>query len=134
MWLLWTSKNHIYFSIQIYFKNVFLRQCICMCVKDTCWKFSIYYKFTIKELLKLTKEITRWHNIILKLEKIKFINTLKNNEQLGMKLTVQRGRNNYRTIKEALNIEQLGCHNWQRGVDNTTWIENISSPPLLSSP
>ena len=44
-----------YFSIQIYFRTVFLHQCMCVCVKDTCWKFSIYYKFTIKESLRLTK-------------------------------------------------------------------------------
>ena len=27
---------HIFFSIQIYFGTVFLRQCMCVCVKDTC--------------------------------------------------------------------------------------------------
>ena len=48
------KKSHL-FSIQIYFGTVFLRRCMSVCVKDTCWKFSIYYKFTIKESLKLTK-------------------------------------------------------------------------------
>ena len=105
-----SNKNHICFFIQIYFGTVFLCQCmfvcvcvcVCVCVsvcvsvgvsvfvyvyvcvwcvKDTCWKFSIYCKFTIKELLKLTKGITWGHsNIVFKLEKIKFTNTLKNNK------------------------------------------------------
>ena len=79
MWPLWTSKDHIFFFIQIYFGTVFPCQCMCVWVNDTCWKFSIYYKFTKKELLKLTKGITWRHsNIGLKLEKIKFTNTLKN--------------------------------------------------------
>ena len=51
------QKSHI-FSKKIYFRTIFLRQCVRVCVKDTCWKFSICYKFTIKESLKLTKEIT----------------------------------------------------------------------------
>ena len=65
---------------------------VCVCVKDTCWKFSIYYKFTIKELLKLTKGITWRHsNIVLKLEKMKFTNTLKNNVQLGNEINDTKG-------------------------------------------
>ena len=56
---------------------------VCVYVKDTCWKVSVSDKFTIKELLKLTKETTwRQSNIVLKLEKIKFTNTLNNNVQL----------------------------------------------------
>ena len=89
------KKSHIFF-IQIHFGTVFLRQCIfvcvCVCVKDTCWKFSIYYKFTIKESLKLTKGITWRHsNIVLKLEKMKFTNTLKNNVQLGEEINGTKG-------------------------------------------
>ena len=47
-------KNHMCFFIQIYFGTVFLHQCMCVyvCVN------SIYYKFIIKESLKLTKGIT----------------------------------------------------------------------------
>ena len=58
--------------------------CVCVCVKDTSWKFSICYKFTINESLKLTKGIKLWHNnIVLKSEKTKFKNTLKNYVQSG---------------------------------------------------
>ena len=64
--------------------------CIPLSVYVYVWKIHvenlvyIYYKFTIKELFKLTKRITWRHsNIILKLEKTKFSNTLKNNRQLG---------------------------------------------------
>ena len=72
--------------MQTYFRTVFLRQCMCECVCGRCmfkiWQFSIYYKFTIKELLKLTKGITWRHsNIVIsswKLEKIKFTKALKN--------------------------------------------------------
>ena len=84
-------KNHIFFSYR-YISELYSFVSVCVCVKDTCWKFSIYYKFTIKELLKLTKGITWRHsNIVLKLEKIKFTNTLKNNVQLADEITVQRG-------------------------------------------
>ena len=76
--------------------------CVCMCViewvggfvcvKDTCWKFSIYHKFTIAELLKLTKAITWRHkNIVLKLEKIKFTNTLKNSVQFVAEINSTMG-------------------------------------------
>ena len=54
-----------------------------VCVKDICWKFSIYYKFTIRRSLKLAKGIKWWqNNIVLKMEKVKFRNTLKNNVQI----------------------------------------------------
>ena len=120
-------KNHIFFHTNI-FRNC-IPSSVHVCVKDTCWKFSIYYKFTIKELLKLTKGITWRHsNIVLKLEKIKFTNTLKNNVQLADEITVQRGRNNCRTIKQTLNIKRLACHNWQTGVDDAAVIEKIYSP------
>ena len=85
-----TSKNHIFFHTNI-FRNC-IPSSVHVCVKDTCWKFSIYYKFTIKELLKLTKGITWRHsNIVLKLEKIKFTNTLKNNVQLGEEINGAKG-------------------------------------------
>ena len=78
------------FFIKIYFGTVFLRQC--MCVKDTCWGFSICYKFTIKESLKLTKGIKWWHiNIVLKSENIRFANTVKNNVQLGDEINGTKG-------------------------------------------
>ena len=65
---------------------------VCVCVKDTYWKFSIYYKLTIKELLKLTNGITWRHsNIVLKLEKMKFTNTLKNNVQLREEINSKKG-------------------------------------------
>ena len=51
--------------------------------------------------------------------------------QLGEKLTVQRGRNNCRTIKQTLNINRLACHNWQIGVDDTAWIEKSVLPPYV---
>ena len=80
-----------YFSIQIYFGTVFLRQCMFLC-EDTYWKFSIFYKLTIKELSKLTKGITWRHsNIVLKLEKMKFTNTLKNNVQLREEINSTKG-------------------------------------------
>ena len=61
-----------YFSIQINFGTVFLRQ--------------------LKESLKLTKGITWRHsNIVLKLEKMKFTNTLKNNVQLGEEINGTKG-------------------------------------------
>ena len=82
MWPLWTSKNPMFFHTDI-FRNC-IPSSVYVCVKDTCWKFSVSDKFTIKELLKLTKGRTwRQRNIVLKLEKIKFTNTLKNNVQLG---------------------------------------------------
>ena len=72
--------------------SVYICVCVCVRVKDTCWKFSIYYKFTIKESLKLTKGITWRHsNIVLKLEKMKFTNTLKNNVQLGEEINGTKG-------------------------------------------
>ena len=81
-----------YFFIQIYFGIAFIRQCMCVCVKDTCWKYRVYYKFTINELLKLAKGITWRHsNIVLKLEEIKFTNTLKNNVQLGEEINGTKG-------------------------------------------
>ena len=83
-------KNHIFFHTNI-FRNC-IPSSVHVCVKDTCWKFSIYYKFTIKELLKLTKGITWRHsNIVLKLEKMKFTNTLKNNVQLGEEINGTKG-------------------------------------------
>ena len=75
MWLLWTLKNHIFFHTDIFWNCIPLS--VYVCVKDTCWKFSICYKFTIKELLKLTKGITWRHsNIVLKLEKMKILESL----------------------------------------------------------
>ena len=90
MWPLWTSKNHTYFHADM------LRNCIpssvYVCLTDKCWKFSIYYKFTIKELLKLIKGITWRHsNIVLKSEKIKFTNTLKNNVKLVEEINGTKG-------------------------------------------
>ena len=83
------QKSHMFF-IKIYFGTVFLRQC--MCVKDTCWGFSICYKFTIKESLKLTKGIKWWHiNIVLKSDNIRFANTVKNNVQLGDEINGTKG-------------------------------------------
>ena len=91
MWPLWTWKSHIFFSYR-YILELYSFVSVCMCVKDTCWKFSIYYKFTIKELLKLIKGITRRQSTIaLKLEKIKFTNTLKDNVQLGDKINGTKG-------------------------------------------
>ena len=74
------KRSHIFFHTDIFRNCISLSVYVCVWVNDTCWKFSIYYKFTKKELLKLTKGITWRHsNIGLKLEKIKFTNTLKNN-------------------------------------------------------
>ena len=76
-----------------------------VCVKDKCWKFSIYYKFTKKELLTLTKGITWRHsNIVLKSEKRKFSNTLKNNVQLGDEIN---GTNRAKQLQNSkTNIER----------------------------
>ena len=90
MWPLRTSKNPIFFHTYI-FRNC-ISSSVYVCVKDTLWKFSIYYKFTKKELLKLTKGMTWRHsNIVLKLKKIKFTNTLKNNVQLGEEINGTKG-------------------------------------------
>ena len=86
MWPLWTSKNYIFFHTDIFQNCISSSVYVCVCVCGRCmfkiWQFSIYYKFTIKELLKLTKGITWRHsNIVIsswKLEKIKFTKTLKN--------------------------------------------------------
>ena len=45
---------------------------------------------------------------------------------------VQRGRNNYRTIKQTLNIKQLVCHNLQTGVDDVARIEKNYPPPTVA--
>ena len=90
MWPLWTWKNHI-FSYR-YISDMYSFVSVCVCVKDTYWKFSNYCKFTIKELLTPTKGITWRHsNIVLKLEKTKFTNTLKNNMQLGEEINGTKG-------------------------------------------
>ena len=62
------KKSHLFFHTDI-FRNCILSS-VYVFVKDAwCWKFSIYYKFTIKESLKITKGITwRYSNIILKLK------------------------------------------------------------------
>ena len=84
------KKSHI-FSYR-YTSELYSFVSVCVCVKDTRWKSSIYCKFTIKELLKLTKGITWRHsNIVLKLEEIKFTNTLKNNVQLGEEINGTKG-------------------------------------------
>ena len=109
---------------------------VCVYVKDTCWKVSVSDKFTIKELLKLTKETTwRQSNIVLKLEKIKFTNTLKKNVQLedefkGTKRTKRLQKKKQKT-KKTLNIKRLACRNWQKGVDDAARVEkNYSSPTV----
>ena len=92
MWPLYVDIKKSYFFIQIMSELYSSFVSVCVCVKDTCWKFSICYKFTIKELLKLTKGITWRHsNIVLKLEKMKFTNTLKNNVQLGEEINGTKG-------------------------------------------
>ena len=71
-------KNHIFFSSK-YILELYSFVSLCAC-EDTSWKISICYKLTIKEYLKLAKGIKWWHNnIVLKSEKIKFTNTVKNN-------------------------------------------------------
>ena len=67
----------------------------------------------------------------MKLEKIKFTNTLKNNVQLGEEINGTKGRNNYRTIKQTLNIKELAYHKWQTGVDDAAQIEKIHSHPKV---
>ena len=126
------QKSYIFFHTNIF------RNCIpfslYVCMKDTCWIFSICFKFTMKESLKLTKGIKWWHNnIALKSLKINFTNRLRNNVQIGTKLMVQRGRNNYRTIKQTLNIKRLAYYNWQTGVDAAARIEKSILLPLLLS-
>ena len=100
-------------KLQIFFHINLFRNCIpssvYMCVKDTCWKSGIYYKFTIKESLKLTKGIIWW---LLKLEKIKFANTLKANMQLWDKINGTKGpkqlQNNQANIKhKTASLSQL---------------------------
>ena len=90
MWTLWTSKI-TYFFIQIYFGTVFLRQCI-------------YFKFIMKESLKLTKRITWWYNnTALNSENVKFTNTLKNNMELGYEINGTKGTKHLQ--KNQTNIE-----------------------------
>ena len=130
MWPLWTSKNHTYFHADM------LRNCIpssvYVCLTDKCWKFSIYYKFTIKELLKLTKGITWRHsNIVLKLEKIKFTNTLKNNVQLEEEINGTKGTKQIQNNK-TLNIKRFAYHNSQTGVDDAARIKKICPPPTVA--
>ena len=48
------KKSYI-FSIQIYFGTVLLRWCMCVCVRDTCLKYSICFKSTIKKPLNVIK-------------------------------------------------------------------------------
>ena len=92
MWPLYVDIKKSYFFIQIMSELYSSFISVCVCVKDTCWKFRICYKFTIKELLKLTKRITWRHsNIVLKLEKIKFTNNLKNNMQLAEEINGTKG-------------------------------------------
>ena len=99
--MLWTSKNHIFLSYR-YISELYSLVSVCVCVKDTYWKFSIYYKFTI-ELLKLTKGITWRHShTALKLEKIKFTNTLQNNVQLGEEINATKGT---KQLQNKTNIE-----------------------------
>ena len=78
-----------YFSIQINFGTVFLRQ--------------------LKESLKLTKGITWRHsNIVLKLEKMNFKNTLKNIKQLGEEINSTKGTEQLQNKKT--NIEdKMAC-------------------------
>ena len=105
-------KNHIFFSYR-YISELYSFVSVCVCVKGACWKFSIYYKFTIKELFKLTKGITWRHsNIVLKLEKKKFTNTLKNNVQLvgeinGTKGTTQLQNNKTNIEHKTACLPQL---------------------------
>ena len=73
--------------------------------------------------LKLTKGIKWWHNnIVLKSEKTKFTNILKNNMQLGNEINGTKRTNNYRITNQTLNIKHLTCENWQTGVDNVVRI------------
>ena len=51
--------------------------------------------------------------------------------QLADEITVQRGRNNCRTIKQTLSIKRFACHNWQTGVDDAAWIEKYILPPYV---
>ena len=50
------KKSHIF--PYRYISELYSFVSVCVCVKDTCSKFNIYCKFTIKESLKLTKGIT----------------------------------------------------------------------------
>ena len=43
-------------SQKIYFGTVFLRRSMCACVKNTCWKFNIYFSLQKKKSLKLTTD------------------------------------------------------------------------------
>ena len=45
---------------------------------------------------------------------------------------VQRGGNNYWTMKQTLNIKQLACQNWQTGLDDAVRIDNIYSPATVA--
>lgn len=45
---------------------------------------------------------------------------------------VQRGGNNYWTMKQTLNIKQLACQNWQTGVDDAARTENIHSSATVA--
>ena len=101
----------------IFFHTDIFRNCIpssvYVCVNDRCWKFSICCKFTITELLKLSKGITSRHsNIVLKLEKMKFTNPVKNNVQLREEINGTKGTKQLQNKKQTLNIKRLAYHNW----------------------
>ena len=49
------------------------------------------------------------------------------------KLMVQKGQNNYRTMKQTLSIKRFACQNWQIEVDNAARIEKICSPSIVAS-
>ena len=101
------KKSHIF--PYRYISELYSFVSVCVCVKDTCWKFSIYYKFTIKESLKPTKGIIWRHsNIVLKLEKMNFKNTLKNIKQLGEEINSTKGTEQLQNKKT--NIEdKMAC-------------------------
>ena len=125
------KKPHI-FSHR-YISELYFFVIVCVCVKNTCWKFSIFYKSAIKKLLKLTMGITWRHsNIILKLEKIKSTNLLKNLVQLGEEINSTKGTKQLQNKKATLNIKWPAYHNWQTGVDNAAWIKKIYSPPTVA--
>ena len=108
-------KKSYFFHIDIFWNCILSSVYMCVCLKDTYWKLSIHYRFTIKELWKLTKGIKWRHcNIVLKLEKIKFINTLKNNVQLGDKINGTKRMKQLQN-NQTLKVKRFACHNWQTG-------------------
>ena len=118
MYVTAVNINITYIFLYKYISELYSFAC-----ERTCWKFSSYYKFTIKEFLKLTKGITWWYsNIVLKLDNVKYTNTLKNNLHLGdeIKRTKETKQilNNQRNVEQKTTCLSQFTNRWRRCCSN----------------